>query len=330
MNEQEILERWEADKPLYGAWAKLIGQEIERRLVSAIAPELLDYFLKVPMVPRLKGDTSLIDKALYRNKPYENPYEDITDKVGMRYVVLLIRHIKQLCSIIESPECELFWAWSKDKDYEEERLAKPLEFSYQSVHYVLRSKAGLSIDGVNLPEGLACEVQIRTLLQHAHSELTHDTLYKPKTTAKSPIKRTVAKSMALIEATDEFFEQAMKDLTIASEPQRQLLDYLSGAYKKGTWQEPGQERSNQLMVDAFMDLLPQDASAHIEEFLTAKSYVFDKIKEQKGRRHLFNQPAVLLAYYLVDKMPAQTREHWPIGLDDLAKVFSDLGVAFQS
>jgi len=329
VTEQEILKRWEADKPLYRAWAKLIAQEIERRLVPVVAPTPLDYFLKVPMVPRLKGDTSLIDKALYRSKPYKNPYEDITDKVGMRYVVLLTTHINTFCSIIESVECETFWSQTKDKDYEEERLAKPLEFSYQSVHYVLRSKAGLSIDGHNLPEGLACEVQIRTLLQHAHSELTHDTLYKPKTTAKPSVKRTVAKSMALIEATDEFFEQAMKDLASASEPQRQLLDYLSGAYKRGTGLEPGQERSNHLVVDAFMELLPQDAPARIEEFLTAKSYVFDKIKEQKGQRHFFNQPAVLLAYFLVEKMPAQTREHWPIDSDDLAKVFSDLGNKFD-
>jgi len=325
VNEQEILERWESDKPLYRAWAKLISQELERRLVPIIAPTALDYFLKVPMVPRLKGDTSLIDKALYRSKPYKNPYEDITDKVGMRYVVLLTTHIDQFCAIIESRECEAFWTWSKDKDYEAERLAKPLEFAYQSVHYVLRSKAGLTIDGVDIPEGLACEVQIRTLLQHAHSELTHDTLYKPKTIAKPSVKRTVAKSMALIEATDEFFAQAMRDLATASEPQRQLLDYLNGAYKSGTGLEPGQERSNQLVIDAFMDLLPEDAIPQLEAFLREKSYVFDKIKEQNRQRHFFNQPAVLLAYFLVERMPAQTEESWPIDSDDLAKVFSDLG-----
>ncbi|MGJ7544334.1 GTP pyrophosphokinase [Variovorax sp. LT1R16] len=329
MNEQDILTRWEADKPLYRAWAKLIAREIEGRLVPAIAPAPLDYFLKVPMVPRLKGDTSLIDKALYRNKPYKNPYEEITDKLGMRYVVLLTSHITRFGSIIESPECEVFWSQTKDKDYEEERLAKPLEFSYQSVHYVLRSKAGLSIDGVDLPEGLACEVQIRTLLQHAHSELTHDTLYKPKTTAKPSVRRTVAKSMALIEATDEFFVRAMEDLTSASEPQWQLLDYLSQAYKRGTGIEPGQERSNQLVVDAFMELLPQDAAARINDLLTTKSYIFDRIKEQKGQRHFFNQPAVLLAYFLAETMPARTREHWPIESDDLAKVFADLGKKFN-
>lgn len=329
MNETEILERWEADKPLYGAWARLVAQEIERRLVPAIAPTPLDYFLKVPMVPRLKGDTSLIDKALFRGKSYQNPYEDITDKVGIRYVVLLTTHIDAFCSIIESHECEAYWTQTKDKDYEAERLAKPLEFSYQSVHYVLRAKAGLSIDGVHLPEGLACEVQIRTLLQHAHSELTHDTLYKPKTTAKSSVKRTVAKSMALIEATDEFFEQAMKDLADANEPQRQLLDYLSKAFEKGAGRKAGQERSNQLVVDAFIDLLSEDTPVLIEEFLIDKGYVFDKIKEQNGKRHFFNQPVVLLTYFLVENMPAQTREYWPLDSADLAKVFSDLGKKFD-
>ena len=325
MKEQEILERWELDKPLYRVWAKRISEELERHLVPIIAPTALEYFLKVPMVPRLKGDANLIDKALYRSKPYKNPYEDITDKVGMRYVVLLTTHIDPLCAIIEGRECESFWTWSKDKDYEAERLAKPLEFAYQSVHYVLRAKAGLTIDGLDIPEGIACEVQIRTLLQHAHSELTHDTIYKPKTIAKPSVKRTVAKSMALIEATDEFFAQAMMDLETASEPQRKLLDYLSGAYKIGTGLEPGQERSNQLVIDAFMDLLPGDAIQQLEAFLKDKSYLFDKIKEQNRQRHFFNQPAVLLAYFLVEKMPAQTEESWPIESDDLAKVFSDLG-----
>lgn len=329
MNEQEILGRWEKDKPLYRAWASFIGREIERRLVPAIAPTPLGYFLKVPMEPRLKGDTSLIDKALYRGKPYKNPYEDITDKVGMRYVVLLTTHIAQFISIIESPECGAFWDWSKDKDYEAERLAKPLEFAYQSVHYVLRSKAELSFDGVSIPEGIACELQIRTLLQHAHSELTHDTLYKPKTTAQPSVKRTIAKSMALIEATDEFFEQAMRDLAVASEPQHQLLEYLAATYKTGTGLEPGQERSNQLVVDAFIELLPADVLAQLEAFLKDKSYIFDKIKEQNGQRHFFNQPAVLLAYFLVERMPAQTKEHWPIGAADLAKVFSDLGKRYD-
>jgi ppGpp synthetase/RelA/SpoT-type nucleotidyltranferase len=329
MNEQEFLKRWSEEKSLYEAWALFVSQEIERRLVAKIAPTPLEYFLKVPTIPRLKGDTSLIDKAFYRNKTYNNPYEDITDKVGLRYVVLLTIDIDQFSSIIEHPECEPFWEWSKDKDYEEERLAKPLEFSYQSVHYVLRSKSGLNFGDQSIPADLTCEVQIRTLLQHAHSELTHDTLYKPKTTAKPSVKRTVAKSMALIEATDEFFVSAMNDLAKASKPQQQLFDYLCSAYKRGTGREPGQERSNQLVIDVFIDHLPQDPIGRIEVFLTGKSYIFDKVNEQQGQRHFFNQPAVLLTYFLAEEMPAQTQKHWPIESDDLEKIFSDLGKKYE-
>jgi len=329
VNEQEIRDRWNSDKPFYKVWSELIDKKIKQQLAEAIAPTPLDYFLKVPAVPRLKGETSLIDKAFFRGKTYENPYEDITDKAGIRYVVLLTTDIKQFISIIESSEHENIWTFSKDKDYEEERLAKPLEFAYQLVHYVLRSKARLSIDGVSIPEGIACEVQIRTLLQHAHSELTHDTIYKPKTIAKPSIKRTVAKSMALIEATDEFFEQAMKELEKANNPQQQLLDYLNSAYQKGTGLKPSRERSNQVIIDALMDILSENASADIEKFLNKKSYIFEKIKERSRKRHLFNQSAVLLAYFMAHNKPAQTRQYWPIASDDLEKIFSDLGVAFE-
>jgi len=179
---------------------------------------------------------------------------------------------------------------------------------------------------------MACEVQIRTLLQHAHSELTHDTLYKPKTTVQPLVKRTIAKSMALIEATDEFFEQATKSIEKSEELQRQLLNYLYETYRENVGKQPGQERSNQLVVDAFIEILPQDIDfliSQIEEFLKNKSYIFIKIKEQNGRRHFFNQPVVLLAYFLADNMPTQTQEHWPIESDDLGKIFSDLGIAYE-
>ena len=48
---------------------------------------------------------------------------------------------------------------------------------------------------------------MRTLLQHAHSELTHDTIYKPSVVQTPAMLRAAAKSMALIEATGDYFEE---------------------------------------------------------------------------------------------------------------------------
>lgn len=329
MNEAQILERWRSEKPIYEAWADFISQKIHEQLAVSVAPVSLDYFIKVPVKFRVKADSTLVDKALYRKK-YENPYDDLTDKVGMRFVVLLTSDIKKVCDVIDGGVAAGWWDASKDRDYEQERLAKPMEFSYQSVHYVLRAKEGVEHNGLKILVGTPCEVQIRTLLQHAHSELTHDTLYKPKTTAQPLVHRTVAKSMALIEATDEFFEQAMSNLNDASRIQRQLLEFLTHAYEKGTGHKAGTERSNQLLIDAYSDLLPTSPFTEIGDYLNAKNFIFDKIKEQLGVRHFFGQPTVLLTYYLADNKPAQMQSLWPMDADDLAKMFSDLGKKYES
>lgn len=328
MKESELLARWRAEKPLYEAWSDFISQKLHESLHANIAPLSLDYFIKVPVKPRLKADSSLVDKALHRKK-YINPYDDLTDKVGMRFVVLLTSDIKKVCEAIETGVGQGFWVASKDRDYEKERLDKPLEFSYQSVHYILSANAGIVHHGYKIPQGATCEVQIRTLLQHAHSELTHDTLYKPKTTAQPEVKRTVAKSMALIEATDEFFEKAIKDLDEAARPGRELLAFLAKLYENSIKVAPGQELSNQIVIDACSELTPQTSYKEIADFLQAKGFVFDKIKERSTTRHFFTQPVVLLSYYLAHAKPAQVKDIWPLDRDDLALVFSDLGKKFE-
>ena len=52
---------------------------------------------------------------------------------------------------------------------------------------------------------LTCEIQIRTLLQHAFAEVSHDSTYKGPYKNDKGILRHLAKSMALMEATDDYF-----------------------------------------------------------------------------------------------------------------------------
>jgi ppGpp synthetase/RelA/SpoT-type nucleotidyltranferase len=327
MTETEFLQRWRTERPLYEAWGNFILARINERLATEIAPVELDYFIKVPAKPRLKAEGTLVDKAFHRNKGYADPYANITDKVGMRFVVLLTGDIAKVCSVIEN--LEEYWTASKDRDYEEERRNKPLEFSYQSMHYVVRAVGDIAYAGTIISAGTPCEIQIRTLLQHAHSELTHDTLYKPKTTAKPEVKRTVAKSMALIEATDEFFVQAMDSLNKVVATQTDLLRVLEKIYAEGVGTPAGAERSNQLVIDAVAEKLPADWQTAIPEFFKTKGFIFERVRERRDISHFFRQPAALLAYYLANTKPEQTKETWPLDTDDLALVFSDLGKKFD-
>ena len=326
MKESDILSRWESDRPIYQAWANYVARVICDNLALLIDPQPLEDFLKLPVKPRLKSAQSLVDKALHRGKNYTDPYGDITDKAGVRFVVLLTSDIKK---VEETIHTNSDWEYSKDKDYEEERLARPLEFSYQSVHYVVRAREDMEIDGISIPAGTACEVQVRTLLQHAHSELTHDTIYKPKTTAAPHVHRTVAKSMALIEAADDFFENVVSDLDQASKTVREALDILAGLYRNMVGNDPEFAKSNLIILDAFADKLGNGFRQRLESLLQSKPYIIDRVSEHAESQHLFRQPAILLAYLLANTTPAETKYNWPLPPDELRSVFLDLGLNFD-
>jgi len=327
MTEEEIRLLWEAERKIYEAWADFIKTKITSYLATILPDVEVDYFLKVPVSPRSKELKSLVDKALFRNKTYANPYQDITDKVGMRFVVLLSDDIR----IVEKAILDIKdWDASKDRDFEDERRERPLEFAYQSLHYVLRAAKEFKHGDITIPASTSCEVQIRTLLQHAHSELTHDTIYKPQKTASPEVKRTIAKSMALIEATDDFFLLAMQELNNATQLEREAMKTLSQIYLGKVGLTPEAEKSNLLILDSFKEKLTPDLANRINAFIEQKGYVTTKIAKRAETQHLFRQPTILLIYLCVSLAPAETKEIWPLTAEELRPVFLDLGISFDN
>ena len=327
MTEDEIRLLWQAEREIYEAWADFIKNKITTHLTDVLSDVDVNYFLKLPVIPRSKELKSIVDKALFRDKTYANPYQDITDKVGMRFVVLLSSDIR----IVEDAILDLKdWAVSKDRDFEDERRARPLEFAYQSVHYVLRAAAEFKYEDIVIPMSTPCEVQIRTLLQHAHSELTHDTIYKPKKTASPEVKRTIAKSMALIEATDDFFVLAMNELNSASQIEREAMQTLRQIYLDKVGLKPELQKSNLLILDSFKEKLGPDLANRLNAFILEKKYILEKISKRAESKHLFRQPTILLTYLCASLSPAQTKELWPLTPEELRPVFIDLGISFDN
>jgi ppGpp synthetase/RelA/SpoT-type nucleotidyltranferase len=219
-------------------------------------------FLKIPPSPRVKDANSIIAKVFYRDKNYSNPYNDITDKVGIRYVVLLRSQINLIEDIITGNSQ---WTCSKDKDFEDEAEKNPEYFSYQSVHYIVRNNDGIDLENLNVPIGAPCEIQIRTLLQHAQSELTHDTVYKPKKAATPDVKRMAAKSMALIEVTDDIFD--MVNRTIGSDQMNTILSQLISSYQR--FANPDyEEKLNLFILDAYEDVATSINEHDLEKFIS--------------------------------------------------------------
>lgn len=331
MTEEELIQRWQRDEPMYKAWGDYVRFRVLDELTARLGQDEAKLFVKIPPVPRTKELKSLIDKAFYRpSKSYKNPYDDIEDKVGIRFVVLLTSGVNVLQSVIESVSD---WTHSLDRDYEQEREARPHEFAYQSKHYVIRSAHAVEFGGITVPTNVPCEVQLRTLLQHAHSELTHDKIYKRKSTIPvgSAVQRAVAKSMALIEAVDDYFIEATKQLEEATESEQRALIDMASAYQASVGLAPETDKSATEFLDAYRDLIQQmSVSNQLEQFVKENGYVPERIRARRPHQHMFRQSWALMLYALVKKHPSVIATRWPFTPDELRPVYRDLGIGFPA
>ncbi len=328
MTEKELKDRWTTEQPVFAKWGDLIVAEITDK-IAKIGRDPNEFF-KIAPYPRLKAEQSLVDKALYRDKKYLDPYEEIEDKVGVRFVVLLLEDIDLVCKIIQESET---WTFDACKHFNEDKQKEPLLFTYQSVHYVLRPTMGPHGDDKVIPTNTPCEVQIRTLLQHAHAELTHDAIYKSKKKVKPVVHRTVAKSMALIETTDGFFSEATKALNSGPIHDKQIVERLNGLYKSFTGLEAHNQKSSLIVWEEFEDLASDELVTEIQDKVvnnTGYAFLSDRIQAQYPRHALYQQSTVLFLYWMLMTKKQRLLKDWPFPQGILETLATDVGVSLSS
>ena len=326
MSEAEFKKRWESEKAIYSAWGKYVLCTITSTLKEN--GKNLDVFLKVPAQYRLKSDESLIDKAYYRpEKKYSDPYAEIEDKVGVRFVVLLLEDLEDICTIIKANK-----EWDVDpcKHFEADRIENPLLFTYQSVHFILRPKVNIEQDGIQIPAATPCEVQVRTLLQHAHAELTHDAIYKSKKKVKPEVHRTIAKSMALIETTDGFFSEATKELNHGPIKEFQIIERLDSLYSSITGLHSHNQKSAIAIWDAFEQYITEDLIEQIQKLINKFPILADIIKRDYAINVFYRQSTVLFVYWLLAKKRDSVLLDWPLPMIVLEQLANDLGVSLDN
>jgi len=323
MNESELKARWEADEATHHCWGQYIVDHITNSLKNN--GKNIDEFLKTPVKPRLKDINSLIDKAFYRpGKKYSDPYNEIEDKVGARFIVLLIADINEICEIIERSES---WSFDACKHFNEDKENHPLLFTYQSVHYILRPKDEIIVHDITIPVSTACEVQIRTLLQHAHAELTHDAIYKAKKHIKPKVHRTVAKSMALIETTDEFFTEVTKLLNHGPLEEHGIINRLNGIYSSFTGLNPHNQKSSIIIWDEYEQFIDEDLVSKIQATLSQCQFLSKIIKDRYSVNSFYQQSTVLFVYWMLKAKRQRLLRDWPYSREILEPLAIDLGIS---
>lgn len=308
-------------EPALQAW----GDHVVRRICELIKADIGDTrystFFKTTPSFRTKEPLSALKKQ--SKKKYLNPQEQMTDLVGARFVVLLLTDIPIVENAILN---HTGWTAHRERHFIHEVDEDPQIFDYQSVHYLVRTCEEISIDGVLVPEQLPCEVQIRTLLQHAYAELVHDRIYKSDNSVPVAAKRLVSRSMALMETTDSMFCEAVRELDQITSDRDRWAQVIEDRHQDITGTRNQFRDDLYLVIDTYRHLL---AEASIEAVLEDVGHAVVKavIRERAEQDAFFANSVCCICYWLIQHHHSEILRNWPLPVyrSGLEQVCADLG-----
>lgn len=321
-DERKIREEFQNLVPLLKEW----GAAVDLILTGFIKSLGLS-FERVQQWPkhRVKDIESYASKVLYR-KSYQNPLKDTTDKVGTRVVLLNIDDVYEISNFIEHCEEWVFVEQAQDIDYIREH--NPTEFSYQSNHFIVKPKSGEhSEEQCDL---LTCEIQVRTLLQHAYAETSHDTVYKKGHSDSPKVLRSLAVTMAFLETADEKIKTIYKNTKSMTTPKIDLVRLMDELYSKFV---PSYSEANYDpgITEALMAIFNENHFLEMKEnlnnFVEENDGDIRTALEQEKPSILFRQPVVLLAFYAIRKHPNYLIQNWPFTYDSLLQVLRAMNIS---
>lgn len=325
ISRDQFLAEVRADAPLLDLWARESVKLISEMVRAEIGPERFKSFFKIEPNFRLKTEESAL-KKFDRWDSLESAKE-IHDLVGARFVVLLRTDLQIIESVIKGFSG---WSTARVRHFEDDVDDDPEVFDYQSIHLLIKGSRGTTINEHLLDDDVTCEIQIRTMMQHAYAELCHDKIYKNFRAIPPSAKRLVARSMALMETTDSIFCETADQLEEVAADRNRWLDYLSNVYGQSIQRNaPSNDLVCLIIFDRFQHLLESVILSDVGAVVDApiiRSRVVDRISDK-----LFSSAGCVLTYWLVENHFNETKRSWPDEslLPGLQLVCADLGISYE-
>ncbi|HYA63019.1 MAG TPA: hypothetical protein VED66_07430 [Candidatus Sulfotelmatobacter sp.] len=221
---KRILAEYDSQHKVYGDFAQEC-ESLIKRLLAAKQHRVHS------VTSRLKQRDKLKEKLLREGKEYRDLAE-ITDIAGVRVITHFEDEVDGIGELVERE-----FLVDRERSIDKRKLLDPDRFGYLSLHYI----CGLNADRLRLAEnrhyeGLVCEVQIRSILQHAWAEIEHDLGYKSGSTIPAPIRRRFSRLAGLLEIGDAEFKAIRDELRayeqrveseIKSKPAKVEIDHVS-------------------------------------------------------------------------------------------------------
>ena len=239
----DAFHRFRDEHPRVERAAQLTAAHVRRRAARA--------HLSCQVSHRAKDVSSFVKKAYL--KQYDDPWEQITDKAGIRIVVQHSGLLDPALALVDNSLKVLRVEDGRKEPDREERL------QYPRLHVQVQS-----FGDQQSPDGTPyeCEVQIRTEAADVWSRMSHSLMYKPGAAdVPTDVRRSLYRLIALVELYDSEVERGVNALAEHPDFTRsnRLLAEAERVYR--TFSEHSYNRElSQDIIDVLLDTIEDDAT----------------------------------------------------------------------
>ncbi|MCR8655833.1 GTP pyrophosphokinase [Paenibacillus endoradicis] len=200
-NIDEIIKWYVNSRPTY----KNLANKVESIIREVLNSSGISYYT---ISSRAKDIESFSKKA--SKEKYKDPKSEIKDMAGIRVIMFVKSEVLQCCEIIK-PLFNIDPDHSIDKTKE---LGND-KVGYRSIHYVAKlTDERLRLPEYNVFKDLNFEIQVRTILEHAWADISHDRNYKfiGDLPTENDIQRRFSLAAATLELVDREFDNLAKEI----------------------------------------------------------------------------------------------------------------------
>jgi len=195
--EKEILQTYSKNIDTYNE----LGEILHNKLTEMIKKH---NFFTMEVSHRIKTVDSLADKLRRKSGKYSSIY-DITDLCGARIICYLNDTVDKISEALRET-----FVVDEENSVDKREALSATQFGYLSLHNIvsLRPEDGYNVEFCKI----RCEIQIRTVLQHAWAEIEHDLGYKSSFGVPSTIRREFSRIAGLLEIADNQFVELSENI----------------------------------------------------------------------------------------------------------------------
>lgn len=275
-----------------------LAEGIEKQLVKRMRTAGVPCTVK----GRAKDVASFVGKAL--RKGYSDPWQQITDKVGVRVTVEDPGDIERVADLIRA-EYEVIAYEDKTR-----ALWKEEKVGYGGVHLQVSVPNGAVVGG-------QCEIQVRSAAQNLWSEMSHRLLYKPGVEPEGSTRRALTRLAALMEIFDEEVTRSVNQITaipgyhieeLINVTEALFYQYADSAYDRAL---------SRYVLSEIGTTLPTVRTDEYAASLKAFAAANDAKLANIFRRYagldapvLIHQPEAIIVFERIAQDPYVLRDHW--------------------